>query len=110
MDRQPPWYRTWLSRSVVIIGVGLVLFVCSLWITPTDKLGSGLAGRLDDQERIALLGLIAVLLGIGMSLICAMVWLKIGLSAAFRKLVRVGNRTEMRDHEERCAEQGTTLH
>jgi hypothetical protein len=84
-DPQTPRYWKWLSRSILMVGLGVVMLICSLLIPPTQEFGPGLPSRLDDEERIALLGLIAVSVGIATALICGMVWLKTGLWRAVRK-------------------------
>jgi hypothetical protein len=81
-----PWYRTWFLRSLVLIGIGLVMLVCALLVPPTKEFDPDLPPELDDEERFALLGVIALSVGIATTLVCAIAWLAIRM----RKAVQAG--------------------
>jgi hypothetical protein len=83
-ESQPPWHRKRLLRSILMIGFGLIMLTWSLLVPPLKAFDPDLPSGFDVDGRIALLGLLAVSVGIVSALIYGMVWLKIGLIRAVR--------------------------
>jgi hypothetical protein len=84
-DPQRLWHRKWLVRSLLLIGFGLAILCCALLVPSTKEFDPDIPSELDDDERVALLGIIAVSVGIGMTLICAIAWLVTRVRRAVRK-------------------------
>jgi hypothetical protein len=74
-DRHRPWYHKWLLRSLLLIGFGLAMLLCALLIRPTQEFDPDIPTGLDDDERFALIGLLALCAGIGTTLVCMVVWI-----------------------------------
>jgi hypothetical protein len=85
---EPPWYRKWFLRSLLVIGVGLVALLCAPLMPPIQEFDPDFPTGLDDRERMALFGTIAICAGIVIALICAVVWLRTSAQSAARRYRR----------------------
>ena len=81
---QPPWYRKWIWRSLLLIAVGLAMLLGALWIPPTQEFDPDLTLELDTDERLAMIGIVAVGVGSLMLLTCAIAYLAIKVKKAIR--------------------------
>jgi hypothetical protein len=82
---EPTWYRKWFLRSILLIGVGLIAVLWAPLLPPIQEFDPDIPTGLDDRERMALLGTIAVCAGLVIALVCGTMWLTIGVQSAVRR-------------------------
>ncbi|MBV8577663.1 MAG: hypothetical protein JOZ58_21815 [Acetobacteraceae bacterium] len=62
-------------RSLLLIGFGLAMLLCALLIRPTQEFDPDIPTGLDDDERFALIGILALDAGFGTTLVCTIAWI-----------------------------------
>jgi hypothetical protein len=82
---ESPGYRKWFFRSLLLIGVGLIAVLCAPLLPPLQDFDPDFPTGLDNRERLALLGTIAVCAGLVIALVCGTIWLTIGVQSTVRR-------------------------